>query len=301
MKKYLLSVLLAALPLAGQTADVRTGATHPLTTPRRTVRTANSPAILGAEFFSILPHVIDGVGGGSGWTTQVVIANTGTDVENWEVDFFSDSNQPMKFAFANLGLTSYLAGTLNPGQTVSYTTSGKTAGASGALVDGWGSLNSNSGSSISVYQVLVDSLPQFLFSSASSTLSTFGLGGSSPQPGAVIPFDNTNGYIDGLAFTNPDSTNQYSTGDTINVVVYNTNYNQIGSHQVTVAAGQKQLIVMPSTWTETANQKGSLVITPQGTDFSPITPSGVPVPVSPVRAVIYHPAGSPVLLEVSSK
>ena len=272
MKKYLVCLLVAAsAPLMAQNTGVRGGATHPLTTPRRAAATSGtSPALLGAEYLSILPHVVDGVGGGSGWTTQVVVTNTGQDVENWEVDFYNDSNQAMAFSWVGYGLESYLAGTLNPGQSQTFTTTGQTAG--GTLVDGWGSLNSNSGGSISVYQVLVDSLPQFLFASASSTLSTFGIGGNTTQPGAIIPFDNTNGYVDGLAFTNPDSTNQYSSGDTLNVVVYDSNYNQLGSHQVTVAAGHKQLVVMPTAWTETANQKGSLYITPQGTDFSPITP-----------------------------
>lgn len=270
MKKYLLYVLVAAAPLMAQNTNVRGGTTHPLTTPRRAASSGKSPAVLGAEYLSILPHVVDGVGGGSGWTTEVVVTNTGQDVENWEVDFFSDSNQPMSFSWVGYGLESFLAGSLNPGQSMTFTTTGQTAG--GTLVDGWGSLNTNSGSSISIYQVLVDSLPQFLFASASSTLSSFGIGNNSTQPGAVIPFDNTNGYIDGLAFTNPDSTNQYSSGDTLNVVVYDSNYNQLGTHQVTVAAGNKALVVMPTAWTETANQKGSLYITPQGTDFSPITP-----------------------------
>ncbi|HEX4227973.1 MAG TPA: hypothetical protein VHZ07_04840 [Bryobacteraceae bacterium] len=270
MKRILLSLLVAGLPLLGQTANVHGGATHPLTTPRRAVRSSSSPAILGAEYASILPHVVDGVGGGSGWTTQVVVTNTGTDVESWEVDFYSDSNQPMSFTFTGIGNVSYLAGALNPGQSVTYTTNGQTNG--GAITDGWGSLNASSGSSISAYQVLVDSLPQFLFASASSTLSSFGIGGDSTQPGAVIPFDNTNGFVDGLAFTNPDSTNQYSSGDTVNVTVYDSNYSQLGTHQVTVAPGNKLLVVMPTQWTETANQKGSLYIFPQGTNFSPITP-----------------------------
>jgi hypothetical protein len=269
MNRILLS-LLVAVPLLGQSAGVQTGATHPLTTPRRAARSSNSPAILGAQYFSILPHVVDGVGGGSGWTTQVVITNTGQQVEPWEVDFYSDSNQAMSFDFTGLGTTSYLAGSLNPGQSISYTTSGQTNG--GAITDGWGSLNSSSGQDISIYQVLIDSLPQFLFASSSSTLSSFGIGGDSSQPGAVIPFDNTNGFIDGLAFTNPDSTNQYSSGDTLAVTVYDSDYHQLGTHQVTVGPGNKVLVVMPTQWTETANQKGSLYIFPQGTNYSPITP-----------------------------
>ncbi|HWF47747.1 MAG TPA: hypothetical protein VG168_12130 [Bryobacteraceae bacterium] len=272
MKTILLSLLVAAAPLVGQSADVQSGTTHPLASPRRaaTSSTGNSPAILGAQLFSILPHVVDGVGGGSGWTTQVVITNTGTGVESWEVDFYSDSNQAMSFNFTGVGLVSYLAGALNPGQSVTYTTNGQTNG--GAITDGWGALNPSSGGSISIYQVLVDSLPQFLFASSSSTLSTYGIGGDSTQPGAVIPFDNTNGFIDGLAFTNPDSTNQNPSGDTINVTVYDSNYSQLGTHQVTVAPGNKVLVVMPTAWTETANQKGSLYIFPQGSNFSPITP-----------------------------
>lgn len=270
MKRILLSLLVAAVPLVAQSANVRTGATHPLTSPRRAVKSSNSPAILGAEYFSILPHVVDGVGGGSGWTTQVVVTNTGTDVETWEVDFYSDSNQSMSFDFTGIGLTSYLAGSLNPGQSVTYTTSGQTNG--GAITDGWGALTPSSGGSISAYQVLVDSLPQFLFASSSSTLSSYGIGGSATQPGAVIPFDNTNGYVVGLALTNPDSSNEYSSGDTLTVTVYDSNYNQLGTHQVTVGPGTKVLVVTPNTWTETANQKGSFYIYPQATDFSPITP-----------------------------
>lgn len=269
MNRYLLSILLLGLPLIAQDRGMQTTTTHPLTTPRRAVQSANSPAILGAEYFSVLPHMVDG--NAVGWTTEVVITNTGTDVESFEVDFYSDSNQSMQFNFAGIGMTSALISSLNPGQSVSYTTTGTTA-ANGAQVDGWGTLNSNSGASISVYQVLVDSLPSFLFASSASTLTNFGIGGSSSQPGAVIPFDNTNGFIDGLAFTNPDSTNQYSSGDTINITVYDSGYHTLGTHQVTVAAGNKVLVVMPTTWTETANQKGSLYIYPQGTDFSPISP-----------------------------
>ncbi|HEX4807410.1 MAG TPA: hypothetical protein VH325_00680 [Bryobacteraceae bacterium] len=269
MNRYLVSMLLLGVPLMAQNRGMQTTATHPLTSPRKAAASGKSPAILGAEYFSILPHMVDG--SAVGWTTEVVVTNTGTDVESWEVDFYSDSNQSLQFQFAGVGNTSSLTGTLNPGQSVTYTTTGQTA-ANGAQVDGWGSLNANSGSSISVYQVLVDSLPSFLFASSSSTQTGFGIGGSSSQPGAVIPFDNTSGFIDGLAFTNPDSANQYSSGDTLNVTVYDSNYNQLGTHQVTVAAGNKVLVVMPTTWTETANQKGSLYIYPQGSDFSPISP-----------------------------
>ena len=270
MNKYLLTLLLAVSPLMGQNANVRTGTTHPLNSPRRAVKSSNSPAILSAELFEILPHMIDGNGGGSGWTTEVVIVNTGTDVENWELDFYSDSNQAMAFDWVGYGMQSYLAGTLNPGQTAMFTTTGQTNG--GALVDGWGAINPNSGISIGAYQVLTDSLPQFLFASSSSTLTSYGIGNTTNQPGSVIAFDNTNGYVDGLAFTNPDSSDQYPNGDTVDVVVYDSQYHTLGTHQVTVAPGNKQLLVLPTAWPETANQSGSLYITADNTDFSPISP-----------------------------
>jgi hypothetical protein len=261
MNRYILSLLLLSVPLTAQT-------THGPTTPRRvTAAAGKTPAILGAEYFSILPHITDG----GGWTSSIYVVNTGTDVETYEIDLYGDTGQALNFTFGgNTGSTSVLTGTLSPGQTVIYNKTGQ--GTGGNLLDGWGSLNANSGQAISTYMISSIIHPQYYVAAQGACVANFGIGGTTQQPGAVISFDNTAGNTIGLAFTNPDVTNQYPSGDTLDIIVYDQNYNQIGSHQVTVAPGNKTLIVTTSSWPETVNASGSFYLYPDSSDFSPITP-----------------------------
>ena len=203
-------------------------------------------------------------------TTQIVVTNLGARTESWEIDFFNDSGAPMQFNMNGQGAQSVMTGSLLPNQVAILSTAGTTAA---TTVDGWGALNvGNTGGDISIYEVIRNSVPLYQFAAESSAVTTYGIGGTTMQPGGVITFDNTSGYISTIALTNPDITNHYSDGDVLDAIVYDSSGNQIGTHQITLSGGQKTLFAMSDQWPETASTQGSIFFYPDAADFSPITP-----------------------------
>ena len=241
--------------------------TNPIASVRaRPAAQGKKPAIFGSQFFTILPHVVDG----GQLTTQIVVTNSGTRTETWEVDLFNDNGVATAFNITGQGAQSVLTGSLLPNQVAIVSTAGTTAA---TTVDGWGVLNvSNSGTEISVYEIIRNSVPLYQFAAESTAVTTYGIGGTGQDAGAVVTFDNTSGYLSTIAFTNPDVTNEFSNGDVLDVIVYDASGNQLATHQVTLAGGKKTLFAMTDKWPETANIQGSLFMYPDASAFSPLCP-----------------------------
>ena len=255
MNRFAVALLLLAVPVFAQSSSKP----RSFNQRGRTTAAGKQPAILGAQLFSLLPHVVDG----GQLSTQIVVTNLGPTAETWEVDFYSDNNQDMQFNIKGIGLTSTISGTLAPGQSQIISTTGTTAT---ATVDGWGYVNDTSGVDISAYEIVRNSVPLYSFAAESSLVTDTGI----VQGGANLAFDNTSGYLTTIAFTNPDTAT-----DVLDAMVYDKNGNQIGTHQISLTAGQKTLFALSSQWTETTNISGSIYFYPDSANaaVSYVTPT----------------------------
>ena len=238
MNRFALALLLLSAPVFAQSTARPRSFSHRV----RSTAVGRKPAILGAEYYSLLPHIVDG----GQLTTQIVMTNLGSVSEDWEVDFYTDNNQNLQFNINGVGITTSISGTLAPGQSQVFSTSGTTAA---TTVDGWGFVNDASGFDISAYAIIRNTVPLYNFAAESTLVSNIGM----YQAGSNLAFDNTNGYLTTIAFTNPDNLT-----DVLDAIVYDSNGNQIGIHQISLGAGQKTLFAMNAQWTETTNIAGSI-------------------------------------------
>jgi hypothetical protein len=253
LKSYVFITLGAALPIfaqhtaaitsvAGGTANrVAADALHSKVAPRAT---AKQPGVVLFTGDTVFAQVVDG----GTWKTSFIISNLDTVSRHCEVRFFRDDGSDMLlpiFSDALKGdLLSGVSLTINAGGTAFF----ETAGDDPVLSQGWALLvKDNSSDPIGGMAVFRQRRPGF------------------PDAEAVVPvvsqfdghfvliFDNTSGFITGMAIANPSSKSIVANADVLdefgNLIAQETLSLNSYSHQAFSVADQ---------WPSTANRRGSI-------------------------------------------
>jgi hypothetical protein len=164
-----------------------------------TPATKRTPVPKGAgDPGSIVPQLVDG----TQYRTIIYILNLGTAAQNYKLNIMKENGSTGAFHFAEIGaLASSLSGTLQPLGTAVYHTDG---GATAAYQVGWAETDFlGSGVSIKVYEVIESSDPL----TGNWTTQSM-VGGdeqlTSDESPIKIPFDQTSGFVCGIAVVNTD-------------------------------------------------------------------------------------------------
>ena len=150
----------------------------------------------GPEFptgivFTSTTRTISHIANGEDWRTTVILIDTGTHAENFELKFWDNNGNPLQLDLGADGVTADLIGTIQPGIARFI----RTTGTSVALQTGWAELIA----------------PQTIDGNSIFGLQSLGQGDSeaavplSPSGGGelFLPFDYTTGYSTGIAFADP--------------------------------------------------------------------------------------------------
>ncbi len=214
-------------------------------------KTFNLAVVPPLDFTSALrvAHVVDA----AGFVTQFAIANLETTAVNFQFKFWGDSGNVMNFPILN-GTPGSLAGTLAPGATVFA----QTAGTSSPLAQGWAEVASSGRVS-----VLANYFRTGVPSNADSEASVLGTrSGNSIQ----LPFDNTQGFITGVALSN---TNAFQT-----LVITVTASAEAGapstSTTISLPPHGHTSFLLTSQLAATAGQRGSLRFTANSPDIAAV-------------------------------
>jgi hypothetical protein len=251
-----------------------------MTKPRalRTVKDAKTPKLLYAEYYNIVPQVVDGLQAGQGvWTTELHVVNLDPNyATTFELDFYNPEGAAASVGIVGTGGTvtqmSSISGSLEPLQEVTYVTGGLPT----TTQVGWAMLNQSVGGLftegyyVSVYETinLFNAAANYLASESGP--SDFGITFTSTSPGSSLAFDNTNSGFTTLAFVNPDAQidAQIGTGYTAEVpVLYITFVNSAGAVigtpvTYTVPTGTQTNVIVANTWPQTAGLAGTMYILP---------------------------------------
>ena len=130
---------------------------------------------------------------GAGWRTTVILINTGTQAENFELKFWDEQGNPLVLNLGTDGMTADLTGTLQPGVAHFI----RTAGTGADLIPGWAELTAPQDVDGNSIFGLQSPVPGQGDSVAAVPLSP---GGGTEL---YIPFDYTTGYSTGIAFADP--------------------------------------------------------------------------------------------------
>ena len=260
--KTVLIVSLLACSSCLQLAFAQTAAA-----PANVVTTArNVPKILQADKFEVLPQVVDG----GQYTTQVVISNLNQTQASYQVDFFDDNGASVSFNFVDIGNVSSLSGSLNPGQTVTFSTAGQETS-----TQGWALISADhTDYGVSVYEIVRSSLNS-LNAAETPVMGTYGFYGVQGLQSGVMQFDNTNGFLTSMALVNADVLGAYGTNSTLNVTILDDQGNTLGQHTVTLNAGQHIAFILSDKGPEVNNARGSLVMSPSDGNFTAISAMGL--------------------------
>jgi len=157
-----------------------------------TFASGGGPSFPTGLLFTSTSRTVSHIANGAGWRTSVILIDTGTQVENFELKFWDNNGNPLPLDLGADGITADLTGTLQPGVTRFI----RTAGTGAALQTGWAELI----------------VPQTIDGNSIFGLQSPGQGDSeaavplSPSGGTqlFLPFAYTTGYSTGVAFTDPE-------------------------------------------------------------------------------------------------
>ncbi len=269
----LLPLLCFSFPLFSQT--INTPSPGPVKTKLEVMAApVRTTQIRNAQAFSVAPQVVDGLeAGGVVWTTQIVLVNLNPNsAEPYELNFYDANGNPALVTLIGPGMVDTVSGSLNPGQTIRYTTAGLVP----SVQTTWASVfNGSTGADISLYEAVRDTVPTEGYYAETQVSCDFGIYNTTVNPGGFMPFDNTNGAYTALNMVNPDITNSLAGATSVLVQVYDTTGTRIGTHTVTLTPGQHTAFLANGTWPETDNVQGTLYFLPSTGTFTPITVFGL--------------------------
>jgi hypothetical protein len=147
---------------------------------------------IGFPVTSINPLRISQIADGSGWKTLFEIINLDQMAVNYSVQFWDDNGNPLQLPFVN-GPAGSFAGALAVGGTAFA----ETPGTASALTQGWANVASSG--RIGVLTIFRQSVPGRPDSEGTVT-------GVQSGNRVFLPFDNTNGYVTGVAVANTNAT-----------------------------------------------------------------------------------------------
>ena len=147
---------------------------------------------IGFPVTSISPLRIAQIADGSGWKTLFEIINLDQVSVDYSVQFWDDNGNPLQLPFVNSPAGSF-AGALAVGGTAFA----ETPGTASALIQGWANVASSG--RIGVLTIFRQSVPGRPDSEGTVT-------GVQSGNRVFLPFDNTNGYVTGVAVANTNAT-----------------------------------------------------------------------------------------------
>jgi hypothetical protein len=254
------AVMSGALPpgLSLSSTGVLSGPPAAVGTYSFTVSVTDSTAALSSQTFSltILPatldftsalrvaHVVDG----GGFVTQFVIMNLDTSQVSFKFRFWGDSGNALSLPLLN-ATAGDLAGTLAPGATVFARTSGNSA-----LLQGWAEVASTGRIGVlAIFRLASPGKPD-LEASVSGTQS----GGN-----VFLPFDNTLGYVTGVAISNANPT------QTVTITaVFTSDTGTQSLAAITLPPHGHAAFVLPTAYPATAATRGSMRFLPSSPDIA---------------------------------
>jgi len=253
LNSYLLLTLCTALPIFAQRTAAITSAVggtanraaadalHSKVAPRAAT---NRPSVVLFTGDTVFAQVVDG----GTWQTSFIISNLDTVTRHCEVRFFRDDGSDMLLPIFSDDLhgdiLSGVSLTINAGGTAFF----ETEGTDPVLVQGWALLvKDNSSDPIGGMAVFRQRRPGF------------------PDAEAVVPvvsqfdghfvliFDNTSGFVTGMAIANPSSRNIVANADILDEFG-----NLIRSETLHLNSYAHQAFSVADEWPETANRRGSI-------------------------------------------
>lgn len=190
--------------------------------------------------YDTIPHIVDG----GSWKTSFVLVNNSASTINYKIDLMGPNHQPRTFPIVGKGLVSNLTGSIAPyGSSVV-----ETEGTASTLVEGWAQVSFETQALelaiLAIFRQRVPGRPDF---EATVTATTV-------EDGGAMPFDNTGGYVTGIAVINPglDAT-------PIPVEVRDEAGNMLVSEMLQLQPGGGKLLdVVTNKWPATANKRGTI-------------------------------------------
>lgn len=204
---------------------------------------ADSKRKIGAgSLYDTVPHMVDG----GSWKTTLILVNMDTATRKYKVMFHGDDGAPKQFSFVGRGSASEFSGEIPRGGTITL----ETSGAGSTVNQGWAELDGlNTDYEVGIMAIFgttgIAGRPDF-----EATIPAW----TTIQHEGVLPFDNLNGYVTGVAVLNPSG---FSTS-TVPVTLYDSNGNVLKTDTITLRAGNKVAFNIPERWPETAGKRGSL-------------------------------------------
>ncbi len=189
---------------------------------------------------TVIPQVVDG----STWQTSFIIRNLESTSKHCQLLFFADDGSDLDLPLVGLGASRGVDLTINSGGTMFF----QTTGDSTALLQGWALLvEDNPNDSIGGVAVFRQRVP------------------GRPDSEAVVPvvsrldghfvliFDNTNGFVTGMAIANPTGNSVMATASILDEFG-----KPIDQQTLSLSAYSHLAFSIPDTWASTAGHRGSI-------------------------------------------
>lgn len=229
MTKLLLFFLLFSFPCLSQSAKPR--------------------AISAGSLYDTLPQIADG----ESWRTSVILVNLEKYSVSWTVKFFGDDGKPKEFTLVGRGKSSVFAGVLPAEGSITLETPGV-----GALIQGWAEVSSSGIDDVAAMVVFgtsgIPGRPDY----EASVPAVFSI-----DDDALIPFDNTNGFVTSLAVLNPGT---YS-DSVIDIKVLDEAGIVVASEKLTLKAGNKLAFRSIDRWSASNGKRGVIVLKGDGLSY----------------------------------
>ena len=191
-----------------------------------------------------IPHLVEG----GGWRTTFAIVNIDTQPATYNFHFWNDDGSSLALPIAG-GQPGVLTGSLAPGATVFA----ETPGTSDEAMQGWAEVASSG-------RLGVTSIFHFTGGGTDSQGTANGtVSGSS----VFMPFDNTQGYVTGLALVNANATQQV-----IVTMNFQTDEGVPASFVVVLPAHGHATYVIPTAFPQLAGRRGALNVTATSPDIA---------------------------------
>jgi hypothetical protein len=250
-----------ALPagLSLSSAGVLSGTPAAVGTSSFTIGVTDSMMAFSSQTFSltILPSSLNftsalrvaQVVDGGGFVTQFAIVNLDTSQVSYQFRFWGDDGNAMSLPLLN-SAPGDLAGTLAAGATAFVRTSGNSA----PLLQGWAEVASTGRIGLlAIFRLATPGKPD----SEATVLGTQSSGN------IFLPFDNTQGFVTGVAVSNANPTQSVSVN-----MIFTSDTGVQSNAMITLPAHGHTAFVMPAAYPATAAARGSIRFLPSSPDIA---------------------------------
>jgi hypothetical protein len=186
---------------------------------------------------------------GGGFVTQFAIVNLDTSQVSFQFRFWGDDGNALSLPLLN-SAPGDLAGTLAAGATAFVRTSGNSA----PLLQGWAEVASTGRIGVlAIFRLATPGKPD----SEATVLGTQSSGN------IFLPFDNTQGFVTGVAVSNANPTQSVSVN-----MIFTSDTGVQSNAMITLPAHGHTAFVMPAAYPATAAARGSIRFLPSSPDIA---------------------------------